>query len=65
MNIFHNGGVTHNGILGIMNYKVANEFNYFGLVLKYNGKFDQTQKCVYNQGRKVLFGLLKRSSDLM
>ena len=37
---------------------IANEFNYLGILMCYNGKFLKTQKHVADQGRKALFAII-------
>ena len=64
--IFCNGGIIRDNekwYLGDNELEIVNEFNYLGLVLKFNGKFVETQKCIANQGRKALFGLLRKFND--
>ena len=42
---------TYNGKI----IEVVDQFNYFGVLFNYNGKFTQTQRHIAEQGRKALF----------
>ena len=37
--------------------EIVGEFNYFGMMLNYNGKFSKTQKHASEQGRTTLFSI--------
>ena len=36
---------------------IVDEFNYFGMMLNYNGKFSKTQKHALEQGRTAFFNM--------
>ena len=36
---------------------IVNQFNYLGMLFNYNGKFNETQKHVAQQGRKAYFAI--------
>ena len=37
--------------------QIVNQFNYLGMLFNYNGKFNETQKHVAQQGRKAYFAI--------
>ena len=41
----------------------CNEFVYLGILLKYNGTFNSTQKTLSNQGKKAVFNLFSKIQD--
>ena len=47
------------------NIDIVNEFTYLGILLKFNGKFLQTQKQLALQGNKALFAMRSNVSQLM
>ena len=56
--VFRNGGqlkVCEKWMYENQNIEIVDEFNYLGILLKFNGKFLQTQKQLAMQGNKALF----------
>ena len=47
------------------NIDIVDEFTYLGILLKFNGKFLQTQKQLALQGNKALFAMRSNVSQLM
>lgn len=65
--IFRNGGKIHNNERWHLNgepTEVVDSFTYLGLLLQYNGKFNNTQKQLASQGRKAMFSLKSKTSQL-
>lgn len=65
--IFRNGGKIHNCERWHLNgepIEVVDSFIYLGLLLQYNGKFNNTQKQLASQGRKAMFSLKSKTSQL-
>lgn len=65
--IFRNGGKIHNNERWHLNgepIEVVDSFTYLGLLLQYNGKFNNTQKQLASQGRKAMFSLKSKTSQL-
>ena len=44
--------------------QIVNQFNYLGMLFNYNGKFNETQKHVAQQGRKAYFAITCINSKL-
>ena len=56
--IFRNGGNIRDNekwFYDSTEIQIVNQFNYLGMLFNYNGKFNETQKHVAQQGRKSLF----------
>ena len=48
----------HNLIFQVVSlWLIVNQFNYPGMLFNYNGKFNETQKHVAQQGRKAYFAI--------
>jgi hypothetical protein len=56
--VFRKGGlINHTWIYNNETLKQVDSFNYLGMCLNFNGKFNVTQKKLADQGQTVLFGL--------
>lgn len=56
--VFRKGGsIDHSWTYNNEILENVDSFNYLGLCLNYNGKYNTTQKKLADQGRKALFGL--------
>lgn len=63
--VFYNGGNVNNVWLYDNNVlDVVDQFNYLGLLLNYNGKFNITQNKLAEQGRKALYSLRQKAKNL-
>ena len=64
--IFRNGGKLRSDEKWFYNgseLKVVDEFNYLGILMNYNGRFNKTQIKIAEQGRKALFALNRKLKD--
>ena len=44
--------------------EIVDSFKYLGIMFKYNGKFDECKKRLYDQASKAMFSLLSKSHEL-
>ena len=61
--IFRNGGnikENENWVYDGKEIQIVNQFSYLGMLFNYNGKFNETQKYIADQGRKAYFAILSK-----